>query len=397
MKVLRDIRIHSLFWCLFILSLGCIKAAFAENKEAIPVQWFEPKVKPASPGATYVLLIGRTQPKIQVGITPQNIMIIHQTSDQKIQPEVKRRLVQSNHKGFFKLLLTVPNGLTQVPITFTDRSGRKQPVLLTMRVDPENVSLNVKVTRPEKIKVVEKVVKVVESPKATYSLGLGWNPVMFQQDLKVTDHPNYSLQTTSLKSLAVDMAMEYPNWWWFSKYEISDFEAPKSLNGSPVLRSSFQTQRLLLGGKYKLVGGAYELWFDLDADGIFMPVMSISSGNEVDFIKSKMFRLGTGLTYVYPSDDVIYVASIKYKEPFSLKVDSGHIVYESNFALTFSGGVNYFYHDNWIFGASAGMDLNSFDYEYNKSSANISNQGQGRTLIYQILLKAQWAWDSYLD
>ncbi|MGZ5279550.1 MAG: hypothetical protein ACXWC9_06390, partial [Pseudobdellovibrionaceae bacterium] len=189
----------------------------AAQTEPISIQWFEPKVQITDvPGLTYVNLVGLTEPFVSVQVNPETIIVIQPADgSSKVLPRVGETLVQSEARGYFRLRLYLPNGLSQVPIVLRNGKGVQHSVLLTMRVDPKDVSLNVKVIRPTKTKIVT----VVEKIPVQYSVGIALAPMSFSENTSASGQSELSLQQTSFQSLRLESDIKSTKWWWLFDYE----------------------------------------------------------------------------------------------------------------------------------------------------------------------------------
>lgn len=364
-------------WLITVFLLSVPLPSWGGSDSAISVQWYEPKVKPSQVSdLNFVKLIGRTEPNVWVKVNSENIILIQRSNpDSGTKPKVLTPSVKSNSKGLFKLLLHMPEGLSQVSIIFAKTLRKSQSVLLTMRVDSADASLNVKVIRPK-----TKIVKVIKAPPAKYSFGVGLAPVMFRENLKIDERADVDLDEFLPSSIRFDGAMKYTKWWWISQYEFSKGD-------------EFNMQSVLLGGRYKLMQSKQELWVNLDVDGRFYPLVAVNTSDATSLVDLQIFRMGIGATYIYHPDEITYSGTIFYREPFTLKVDQGEIVYSSRFTFGVSGEIIIPRNESWSYGVMVGLEHSSFKYEYNNTPNLITNDGVGGATIFQVMAKVQFAFE----
>ncbi len=384
-------RLEDMFIPLVLLFsglLGQVQTALAAEREPISVQWFEPKVLPTDvKGLTYVNLVGKTSPNVTVQVNPDSIIVI-QPADPKNKelPRIGETLVKSEGRGYFRLKLFMPNGLSQVPISFRKDNGEQNSILLTMRVDKDDASLNVKVTRPTKTKIV----KVMEKPPVKFSVGLGLAPLSFSEKLSPTGLADLKLQQTSFQALRLETSIKSIKWWWLLQYEMATFKAPSSLDDRTVKGGNTNLQAALIGGRYRLNNAENELWASVDVDGRFFPLMTVNTSNEVNFVDTKIFRLGLGLSYLIKGEKMDYSTSLFYREPISIKVGSGELTYASKYTASLQAKMNYHLNDNWRIGAGAEAEFTTFNFEYLNSPALTTNKGTGSFNVFQVLANVQY-------
>ena len=255
-----------------------------------------------------------------------------------------------------------------------------------MRVDSKDVSLNVKVIRPTKTKIVT----VVEKPPVQYALAAGWSPMMFRENLSPGGFSDLNLPLDSYLAIRISGAVKSTKWWWLFNYQMANSNAPSSLDGKSVIGGSGNLQSLLLGSRYRLTESAHELWLGMDVDSRFFPLAALSTSNNISLIDTKLFRLGIGLSYLINSDKYDYTTSFFYREPIAIKVSSGEIAFRSKYSLGVSGGVNFHFNDKWGLGTLLEFESSSFTYEYNNSSMLTANNGTGRLAVFQILIQTNY-------
>ncbi len=396
-------RLDHLFLMFVLLPgmpFGRSQAAMAAEKETskepikqnISVQWYEPKVQATEvKGLTYVSLVGLTEPNVTVQVNPQSIIVIQPAdANNKETPRMSETTVKSEARGFFRLRLWMPDGLSQVPISFKKDTGEQHSVLLTMRVDPKDVSLNVKVIRPTKTKII----KVMEKQPVRYTVGIGVAPMNYTEKLSPTGLADLKLQQTSAEVLRLEAAVKSTKWWWLMHYEMANFKTPSSLDDKTVKTGNSNLQAILLGARYRLNNASNELWALIDVDGRFYPMPAISSANEVSLIDNKIFRLGFGLLYLIRSENFDYSTSLFYREPVSIKVGSGELTYASKYTAGLQARVNYRLNEKWLVGTAAEFEISSFNYEYLNSPSLISNKGTGSSSVYQLMVSLQYQFGS---
>lgn len=338
------------------------------------VVWYEPKVLPAKiPGENIISLFGKTKPNTVVQVNAGNIILIQQSDPKlKFQPKVEQSQVIANAKGFFLLRLRLPSGLMQVPIVFSYGREAKNSILLTMRVDPKDVSLNVKVIR------AKKVIKIVQAPTARYSLIGGLAPVSMQQKSKLGALGNSQNNESAPMTLKIGAEMKYSKWWWLADYTFGKAE-----------KSTLQS--MSVGGRYLLSDA--QLWLDLDIDAQYLPLIAINNGSpnsEQVLIDSQVFRAGIGITYFVRPATAIYQTSFFYRMPFSIKADRGQVIYNSLFTASLEAAVLFPYENRWSWGLGVKAEQSSFKYEYNNTPAGIVNSGEGANTFTSALLKIQY-------
>jgi hypothetical protein len=362
----------------------------AEN-EAVSVQWYEPKVQPSTvANLNYVSLVGLTEPSTSVQVDAKNIIVIQPADpNTKIQPRVGETLVKSDAKGFFRLRLFMPNGLSQVPILLKNPQGATHTVLLTMRVDPKDVSLNVKVIRPTKTKIVT----VVEKPPVLYSIGAGWAPSMFHEALSPSGQPSLDTQFTSIPAVRVEADLKSSKWWILGNYQLASNAAPSTLDGRNVKSGNYNLQSALLEARYRLNETENELWADLGASAFFFPLLTLNNTNEILLTEARLFSLRLGLSYFIKAEKFDYTGSIYYREPVAIKVASGEVAYTSQYSFVLNGEVNYKWTNRWSWGASGEFESTSFNYEYTNSPSQIANKGSGSLTNLQVLGKIRYVFD----
>ena len=103
--------------CLVILfSSGLLIAhvTMAGGGEPLSVQWFEPKVQATqTPGQILVNLVGMTEPGVSVKVDPKSIIVIQPAdANNQVIPQVGESLVKSETRGYFRLKLLMPAGLS---------------------------------------------------------------------------------------------------------------------------------------------------------------------------------------------------------------------------------------------------------------------------------------------
>lgn len=382
-----DILLFTILISLFFLP----PSLFAAENEPIAVQWYEPKVQPSTvANLNYVSLVGWTETNTSVQIEPKNIIVIQPADPHtKVQPRVGETLVKSDAKGFFRLRLFMPNGLSQVPILLKNARGVTHTVLLTMRVDPKDVSLNVKVIRPTKTKIVT----VVEKPPVQYSIGAGWAPSMFHETLTPSGQSDLDTQFTSIPSVRLEADLKSSKWWILGNYQMASNTAPSTLGGRTVKGGSFNLQSALLEARYRLNESENELWADLGAGALFFPLLAVNSTNEIQPTEARLFTLGLGLSYLIKSEKFDYTGSIYYREPVAIKVASGEVAYTSQYSIALNADVNYKWTDRWSLGASGEIDTSAFSYEYTNSPSQIANKGSGKITNLQALAKIRYLFE----
>jgi hypothetical protein len=364
------------------------RATLAADRDPISVQWFEPKVLPTDvKGLTYVNLVGKTWPNVAIQVNPDSIIVIQPADPKnKERPRVAETLVKSEARGYFRLKLYMPNGLSQVPISFRKDNGEQNSILLTMRVDPNDASLNVKVIRPTKTKIV----KVMEKPPVQFSVGMGLAPLNFSEKLSPTGLSDLKLQQTSLQALRLESSIKSIKWWWLLQYEMATFQTPSSLDDRTVRSGNTNLQAALIGGRYRLNNAENELWASVDVDARFFPLMTVNTSNEVNFVDTKIFRLGLGLSYLIKSEKFDTSTSLFYREPISIKVGNGELTYASKYTASLQAKMNYHLNDSWRIGAGAEAEITTFNFEYLNSPALTSNKGTGSFNVFQILANVQY-------
>lgn len=372
-----------LIFCALLMGIGTSPWAIAEESEPIPVQWYEPKVQATTvPGLTYVSLVGKTEPNVSVHISAESIVVIQPAeADSKVQPRVGETSVQSEEKGFFRLRLFLPNGLSQVPINFTNSRGQAHPVLLTMRVSPNDVSLNVKLIRPTKTKIV----KVLEKPPVTFQMDGGWAPLSFQEKLSPSGSTDLNLQNSYLQSLRLNADIRSLRWWWLMSYQTANVAAPEKIGDRSVQSGGANLQSMRVGGKYRLPSLSPELWLGVDVDALFFPLLATDTSSRAYLIDARLFKAGFSFSYLLKKKTWDYLVAVAYREPFAIKVGSGEVVYASKYSLELQGELVYHWSANWSSAARLELETNSFSYEYNNSPSLIANRGAGNVSILQLL------------
>ena len=303
----------------------------------------------------------------------ENIVLIQQIDPRlKFQPKVEQNQVVANAKGVFRLRLQVPSGLMQVPITFIQNHEAKNSILLTMRVDPKDVSLNVKVIRSKKI------VKVIQAPKARYSFFGGYAPMSLQQKSNLGTLGHKQNNESAPMAFEIGGEMKYSKWWWLAG--ISYAKADKST-----------LQGMAVSGRYLLSDA--QLWLDLEVDAQNFPLIAVNNGAPTSpevLINTQIFRAGVGVTYIVRPVNTIYQTSFFYRMPFSIKADRGQVIYNSLFVASIEAEMIFPSENRWSWGFGVNAEQSSFKYEYNNTPAGIINSGQGDNTVMTALLKMQY-------
>lgn len=333
------------------------------------VQWYEPKVEATKrPDVNRVTLIGKTEPDILVQLSSENIVVIQrQGVISAFQPKVGQQQVRSNSKGYFRISLFVPSGLLQVPIEFL-KQGTTSPILLTMRVDSKDVSLNVKVIRPK-----TKIVKV--APAARYSLRGGWAPFHLRQSAELENLNQIQNSESAVLGLRLDGSMKYEKWWWLAHYQYSNVR-------------DMSLQAMSLGSRYKI--SSSELWLDAEIDGRSLPLLTRSSSDEVSSVNTQVFRAGVGLTYLRSLQTMSISGGLSYRVPVAVKVEAGEIVVTSPFTVKMGGRVILPYEKSWSFVFGLDAEYSSFKYEHRNTPASIDNQGKYQSTLVEVLALIQY-------
>lgn len=375
----KYLRIRILFQLLVAFATIVVTSANARAAEedmledAIPVEWFEPKVRSSASGLNFVVLTGRSEPGVSVETNLEQIIVIQRANPKGTQvPKVPRTLVKTNKKGQFFLKLWLPSGLSQVPITFTNLAGEKKTILLTMRVDEKDVNLNVKVTRKPKI------VKVIQAPPTTYSIGVVAAPVAFKQNLSTGTGVDTKIDDLVPLSFGAFASMKYEKWWWVSHYRYGK-------------ASMYSLHSMLLGGRLKLTRSEHEVWVDLDVDGRFLPLGTVDAGGTKRLVDTQVFRAGVGLTYLFQPDNMSYGATLTYRNPFLVKVASGSLAYTPQMTIGAEAEVIYSMDNRLSFGLAASAEHSAYKYEYANSPIGIANNGNGTNLFFELMASVRFS------
>jgi hypothetical protein len=372
---MRLIRPLSIPFFLVRATLGVLLLVFcrvpqAHGESSLSIEWFEPKVKATSRDDVFhVIVDGKTLSDTSVLIDSRNITLIQRSdSHSHYTPRVGEKEYLSDAKGKFHIDLYMPLGLSQVSIRFVSLTGIKRTELLVMRVDSQNVTLNVKVTRPTK------VVKVMIEAKRKYFLSLGLAPESFQESFAVPSSAGLNLQSTSFASLQFEAAALSEKWWWLVGYRYSGF-------------TDYTIQAMDLGARYKLNRSAHQVWLGIEVDGDSFPFIASNALAQSSLFKASLYGSGGSLTYRHESEAMIAIATFVYRIPFSLRIESGQLAFDSKYDLILRTGLDYKFAP-WFIGAGLEAYLSSFNYQYANSPLQISNNGSGTLSNFVFLIKA---------
>lgn len=365
-----QLRKLSILLFLLAFGLGFGQVAHAAGDSALNIEWFEPKIRVTTRDDVFhVFIEGKTLPDTSVLINSSDMTLIQRADvKSKYVPRAGEKEYLSDAKGNFHIDLYMPLGLSQVIIRFASLSGAKRTELLVMRVDPQNVTLNVKVTRPTK------VVKVLIEAKRKYFLSLALAPELFQESLTPTSGAGLTLQSTSFTSLQFETAVLSEKWWWLAGYRYSGF-------------ADFSTQSLNLGARYKLNRSAHQIWLGIEVDGDSFPFIASNALARTTLFKASLYGAGAGLIYRHEGDAMVEMASLHYRMPFSLRIDSGQLAYDSQYDIIVRTNLDYKF-PTYFVGAGVEAFLSTFNYQYANSPVQISNNGSGTLSNFIFLLRA---------
>ncbi len=355
------------------------------------VEWREPKVRPSGAvGVSVVELVGRTEPGTEIEIDPAGVVLVQKNDEKRdVPPKVLRRRTVAGKKGVFRLPMELQHGLYQVPVRFIGQWDGERTVLLSMRVDKDAVSLNVKIKRTAKI------VRVFTSRPRVFSLGLGFEPMSFRQSLRQSleppGQPDLELSGTAMLGLRAEADLKHHRWWWYTSAGYARVPTPPSIGGVKPADSAFAAQSYAIGGRYRALGDVHQLWVGPRVSGEFYPLAGSDGFASVHLIDLKVFRIGLEFAHAFSFAAWEFNSGFVYHAPFSVSVPVGELTYKGGSDLEFYAGVGWRFNAGWSVRAVASHWMSAFDYEYYDSAAAIANVGGGRVSESRFLLQARYS------
>lgn len=332
----------------------CTGLAYSQTPKSSKSIWYKPTLEPSpTEGCSIVHLYGKTKPNTPIFVDVENIVVIRQTDpDLKFKPRPILSSVKSDQAGNFELVLELPNGLVQLPITFDkylNTSGA--PLLLTLGVSEQNVQMNVKISeRPVKKKVKEFGTR--------YEVGVGLGFVSFSETSKANGFSERTFSDSSFLNPRITASNINLNWWFNFALEL------ESLGQSLM--------QIQVDARYRLSSSNRRFWVIGGLSQQSIPLVTVDAANNMQLVKISALRYVAGVGYFHEIKKWKGFVAATYNYPFSVNLDSGALSFTSKYDFNLSSEIKYRYSKNWIYGMNIGYELNSFGYDLRNSQKGIN-------------------------
>ncbi|MCB0415540.1 MAG: hypothetical protein KDD50_14480 [Bdellovibrionales bacterium] len=371
-----------LFFILLVIYVFFGSNAFSQ------VKWYEPKLKPSkSTGISYVLLIGKVEPKVSVEVNNSSLITIqYAQEEQKVGPRILKRKIKVNSKGFFKIPLKVPYGLYQLTINLREKKKQPKPILITMRVDNESVNLNVKVIRKTKI------LRIKEGQKKVYSLGLGLSGFYGSETSLSSEIGEYSLKKTDLLAPSFLFYQKLKFWKWGLNFIQANLRFSDSILDKEPDKKNSTYQNLSFGTQFRF-NEKSNFWFSSMLDLTNRPILFFDVNSLPKITQVKVYRLTFGSSYLYEKKDFSIDFGLNIKFPVAVKVDSGEIVHGSNLTFALDSNYNFKINNNFYMNLGFSFEQDKYSVEYKNLSNLIESQEEETQLSSFLSIMMIYRWE----
>lgn len=163
-----------------LLFTSCVFFSSPALSQIFSVEWYKPIVSNSMiPGRSKVILSGTTEPKSTIKISAKEILLVSGTEEMESLPTsdlVVQPQVIADQRGYFELILDLPNKTVQLPLEARSPNGRTKKFQMNLEVK-ENVA------------IVTNQATAKKSPyeKRTWSLwgGIGLNFLSYDQSTSI--------------------------------------------------------------------------------------------------------------------------------------------------------------------------------------------------------------------